>query len=390
MAQPRSLLQCWLTHAAFAAAICAASVPVARAQTRPVQSPEQIFNSKYPTYLRLLEGYRLYDESQARELSAFWEHLERTEPKAIPILIAMAPKSIGPLSQMALTDFALAALARTDKPVGNRHLAIAQMWVDYSLNSNPSPEQRRFAHEWYLAAIWLYFARSEEPEAAKLLESARAKFPNDPDVLLSSGTYEAIELTRRRIGAALARKVDPGGLHEASYALAAPQLQVLRALSYFREAIKVDPGNAEARLRQAWLLYTSRTLSFDEELKLLNETRTLAPKPPLSYLAALFAGRIEEELKHLDNAATWYRIAIAECPRAQTARLGLSHVQLDQNQINSARNSLRPLIGDPPREDRVCEPDPWRLYEFGQAWRLTDLILAMRKEVRELAESSQP
>jgi tetratricopeptide (TPR) repeat protein len=203
-------------------------------------------------------------------------------------------------------------------------------------------------------------------------------------VLLSSGTFEAMELTRKRIERALIRE------HANSLGLFSWQVQLVRAIGYFREAIRIDPNNAEARLRLAWLLYTNQSLEFDQELTLLNETRALAPKAPLSYLAALFAGRIQKELKHLDAAAGWYRTAIAECPLAQTARVGLSHVQLDQNQIVAARNTLRPLSGGTPREDGMCEPDPWRIYEFGQSWRLSDWITAMRKFVREPAESSQP
>jgi tetratricopeptide (TPR) repeat protein len=302
------------------------------------------------------------------------------------------PSAQAPLSVMALTDLGLAALARGDREVGNRHLEVAQRWVDQLLASNPNPSAplRRFARKWYLAMIWLRFARAEGPDASKLLEVARAKFPADPEVLLSSGTFEAMEITRDRVERG-------GGRHRAdrdsrvnSYGLSAPQVQVIRASGYFRDAIKLDPNNAEARLRLAWLRFTTQSLEFSGELTLLKEARALAPKPPLSYLAALFAGRIEEELKHLDAAALWYRTAIAECPLAQTARLGLSHIQLDQNEIVASRNTLRPLIGRSPKEDYVCEPDPWRVYEFGQSWRLTDWIVAMRKEVREPAEGSQP
>jgi tetratricopeptide (TPR) repeat protein len=344
------------------------------------------------SYRRLLDGYRNYDETAARELGDFWEALERRGTNGTDPLMRSVPPAQAPLSVMALTDLGLAALARGDREVGNRHLEVAQRWVDQLLASNadPSTPLHRFARKWYLAVIWVRFARAEGSDASKLLDVARAKFPADPEVLLSSGTFEAMEITRDRVERG-------GGRHRAdrdsrvnSYGLSAPQVQVIRASGYFREAIKLDPNNAEARLRLAWLRFTTQSLDFSGELTLLKEARTLAPKPPLSYLAALFAGRIEEELKHLDAAALWYRTAIAECPAAQTARLGLSHIQLDQHEIVASRNTLRPLIGRPAKEDYVCEPDPWRVYEFGQSWRLTDWIVAMRKEVREPAEGSQP
>jgi tetratricopeptide (TPR) repeat protein len=376
MAQPRSLFH--YGHMALAIVLIAAAPLRAQRQTSS-------------TYLQLLDGYRRYDDAVARELGYYWQHLETADERAIGPLIAATPRELSPLSAMALTDLALAALERNDKEVGNRHLSVAQRWVDQMLGKNPGPSMplNRFARKWYLAAIWLRFGRNEGDDAAKLLERARAIFPNDAEVLLSSGTYEAMELTRRRVERG-SRKVTSRGERGNSYGLRAPELQGIKATHYLQDAIKADPNSAEARIRLAWLRFVSESLDFTGELTLLKEARALAPKPPLSYLAALFSGRIEEELKHLDAADVWYRTAIADCPLAQTARLGLSHVQLDKNEIVASRNTLRPLISSPRHDNYVCEPDPWRIYEFGQAWRLTDWIAVMRKDVREPLEGSQP
>jgi tetratricopeptide (TPR) repeat protein len=344
------------------------------------------------SYSQLLDGYRRYDDAVARELGVFWVHLETENEKAIAPLMAGTPREQWPLSIMALTDLALAALECGDKEIGNRHLSVAQRWVDQIpvRSAGPSTPLTRFARKWYLAAIWLRFARAEPEEASRLLERAQVLFPNDADVLLSSGTFEAMELTRRRIERGSAKPVGRGQVTGHNYALRAPELQLIKATHFFQDAIKIDPNNAEARIRLAWLRFVSESLDYTGALTLLKEARALAPKPPLSYLAALFSGRIEEQLKHVDAADVWYRTAIADCPLAQTARIGLSHIQLDKNEAVASRNTLRPLIKSARRDDYVCEPDPWRIYEFGQAWRLTDWIAVMRKDVREPLEGSQP
>ena len=381
MAHRRSLFHHWRSVIAI---LLIVATPL-RAQT---QKPEEAFALPIPTYLQLLDGYRRYDSEATRDLRVFWERFERVHEKVLSLFIQMVPREVWPISVMALTDLGFDASARGDKKLGDRHLRIAGRWVDQILEVNPSPSMpmNRFARKWYLAVIWQRFVRFERSDAEELLERARELFPNDPEVLLSSGSLEEMELTFTR----LLRGPRTGREVTSNFGVFAPEMQMIKASGYFREAIRLDPGNAEARIRLAWLRTVSQTMDFSGGLTLLKEARALAPKPPLSYLAALFSGRIEEELKHLDAAASWYRTAIAECPLAQTARLGLSHVQLDQDEIVSSRNTLRPLIHSSRTLDYACEPDPWNMYEFGQAWRRTDWIAAMRKEVREPMEGSQP
>jgi hypothetical protein len=357
------------------------------------KTPRDVYDDHYGTYLRLLEGYRRYDEAQIKQLGEFWESMEYNDHVAIGVLVRMAPVEIGPLSQMALTDLALAAFGARRLGVGTNHLTIAEQWIIIDLEKIPHGEaayerQRRFARNWYLAMIWYRMARAELGEVSVLLEHARARFPDDPDVLLASGSFEEFAFIQlRREHPDWLPKVNTSLRHEG---LLDNSMSAIRATGYYRDAIRLDSKAAEARIRLAYLLHSMDSSHHDEEMTLLKEARTLEPKPPLSYLAALFAGLIEERVSHLDAAAGWYRSAVADCPRAQTARLGLSHIQLDQSHQQSAQNSLRPLFGGPPPRDNVCEPDPWREYDFGQTWRLADQIILMRKDVREPAEGSRP
>jgi tetratricopeptide (TPR) repeat protein len=390
----------WLTLTALVVIVC-----VPRVLAR--QDLDNRLILAYSRYLSLLDGYRHRDAARVQELSAFLEQSEREDGKpVVSFLIVHVPMPLAVLSQMALTDFALAAFDRGDEQVGRTHLFFARNWIDVNLlradHQLGWQLQRHFGREWYRAIIWLWIARSYYNMASPLLEDARTKFPDDPELLLTSGTLAEIQLTHRRSPGA--PRNAPGDLaHLGTHptpvdmmAMATPSapataMSIDRTVGYFRSVLRLDPDNVEARVRLAHFLIATQSPPFEEPLRLLKEARALEPKPPLSYLAALFAGEVEERQQHLDAAATWYRTAIATCPRAQTARLALSHAQLDQSVgQTTAQNTLRPLIGGPPAVDHICEPDPWRMYEMGQAWRLDDLLMKMRNEALGTGEGSQP
>ncbi len=345
------------------------------------------------TYFRLLEGYRAYDEAQARELGAFWQRLY-DDPLVLDMLFAAIPIDQAPLSEMALTDLALAAFQRGANDQAEAHLQMAERFVVAHMRTPPEgqPESpafqrhKRFAREWYLGLIWLRFAHLEYTDLYVMLDRARLKFPDDPDVLLSSGSEVEIEIMREHATAPDDRR----RLDQTNTIKVNQMVRMVRATDFFRRAIALDPNAAEARIRLARLLASQHDRERgDEALTLLREAREIAKTPPLSYLAALFAGDIEEQRKNTSAAATWYRTAIAECPLAQTARLAQSHIQLDLNDgARGAINTLRPLQAARPKDDNICEPDPWRTYRFGQAWRLPAQINAMRKLAREITPPS--
>ncbi len=363
----------------------------------------------YKTYVRLLEGYRNSDETPTRELEAFWTRLEEQIPVATGPLFCSVPIELTPLSQMALTDFALAAFTHGDRMAAERHLLLVERWIDARwvpvFNSVAFERERQFARDWYRTIAWTRFARGEIASAMALLQRGREKFPDDPELALSSGTAAELVLAAMRLQGGQAKlfaapgpssiRSGPRSAFDSDFRISLdpvePNVLESRAVNSFHDAIRLDPnGGAEARIRLAYFLHSSRSPKLDEERQLLNDAHAIAKKPPLSYLSALFAGLVAEALKHPDNAATWYRTAIADCPLAQTARLALSHLQLSQNLL-SAQNSLRPLMIDQrPPVDNVCEPDPWRNYAFGQAWRLPDQLVAIRKQAREPVEGSQP
>ena len=61
---------------------------------------------------------------------------------------------------------------------------------------------------------------------------------------------------------------------------------------------------------------------------------------------------------------------------------------MQNDDVRAAQSALRPLIGGPNKISDACEPDPWRIYEFGPAWRLNGLLDSLHKQVREPVEKS--
>src|SRR5262249_35022578 len=250
----------------------------------------------------------------------------------IPMLLAQVPIALAPLGEMALTDLAIRAFDDNQIDLGNDYLNTAERLIDIQLASLTAPQddpardrQIRFGLDWYKAIIWLHCLNWEVKEEKAIIARALERFPNDPDLLLAAGTSEELELTRAR---AESGKISRSPTEKGRQADIIKRQT--RAVGFFREAMRRDFNAVEARIRLAFLLTELDGSQHEEAIRLLKEARAIDSKPPLGYLAALFAGYVEEASQHPDAASSWYRAAIEACPRAQTARLALSHLQLDQ------------------------------------------------------------
>src|SRR5262249_1548789 len=112
------------------------------------ETPPEHWHRMYNEYISLLEGYRAFDQARVVALNNFWEAIDGQEGGTIDHLLNRLPVRFAPLSQMALTGLALAAFSRGDKYMANKHLQIAQRWIDLKLKlpgDEPLIErQRRF------------------------------------------------------------------------------------------------------------------------------------------------------------------------------------------------------------------------------------------------------
>jgi hypothetical protein len=360
-----------------------------------VKSTAEILSDRYSQLLSLLERYRADDAKALDELGQFWFRLFATDREMLALLIKRIPVSLAPLAEMSLTDVAFELFQTNQVSLANLHLETVEAFFDWTLRTADAAaeaeadaaheRQFRFANDWYKAIIWLRFARLDLDELPRILERARWRFPGDPEIHFSSAVFEELAFTRLLEESRQDARRRSGGRQSTELTM-----REARAVRFYRDAIRLDPKNAEARIRLAYL-FMMRDGQREEALTLLTEAHDLAKQPPLSYLAALFAGDLEERRHHANEAGLWYRRAIADCPRAQTARLAYSHLLLMQyDDVRPAQNALRPLIGGPQPKSDACEPDPWRMYAFGPAWRLNDMLDRLHKEVREPLEKSSP
>jgi tetratricopeptide (TPR) repeat protein len=137
-----------------------------------------------------------------------------------------------------------------------------------------------------------------------------------------------------------------------------------------RDALALDPGRQEARLRLGKLLLDVRRAVEAESL--LAEVDERGADDRQRYLARLFLGRVAERLGRPEDAVRLYRRALEAWPDSQAARLALAHA------LERSSGPAAPLVlvgatlGASRRPDRA--DDPWWLYLFGPL-ELTRAIL---------------
>ena len=137
-----------------------------------------------------------------------------------------------------------------------------------------------------------------------------------------------------------------------------------------RDALALDPGLQEARLRLGKLLLdVGRAV---EAESLLAEVDERAADDRQRYLARLFLGRVAERLGRPEEALRLYRRALEAWPDSQAARLALAHalerssgpaaplvlVGGDPRRLPSARPGGRPLVALPLRPGRAHAGHP--------------------------------
>jgi tetratricopeptide (TPR) repeat protein len=128
-----------------------------------------------------------------------------------------------------------------------------------------------------------------------------------------------------------------------------------------RDALALDPGLREARLRLGKLLLDVRRAVEAESL--LAEVDERGADDRLRYLARLFLGRVAERLGRPEEALRLYGRALEAWPDSQAARLALAHA-LERSSGPAAPLVLVGATLDASRRPDRAE-DPWWLYLSG-------------------------
>jgi tetratricopeptide (TPR) repeat protein len=134
--------------------------------------------------------------------------------------------------------------------------------------------------------------------------------------------------------------------------------ELRQAQAFFRQALKIDPGFTEARIRLGRVLeLLGRTQEAATELR-----RAVAgvDDSRLRYCAELFLGQAEQALSRADAAREAFERAATLFPRAQSARLALSQLARQHGDRTGALGAIQQVLSL--HGDELNRPDPWWSY----------------------------
>jgi tetratricopeptide (TPR) repeat protein len=212
-----------------------------------------------------------------------------------------------------------------------------------SRRETPPVEPRIDGRDYYLAMAAALLGMGFPNLARTFAEEAIRAAPMDAEVRLLSGC----------LAASLAE--------EASLRHEGADGQLEDAERFLRDALALDPGLLEARLRLGKLLLDERRTIEAEPLLAEVDARTADDRQ--RYLARLFLGRVADRRGRPEEAVRSYRRALESWPDSQAARLALAHA-LEK----SSGPAVPPvLVGATLSASRrlVRAPDPWWQYPFG-------------------------
>jgi tetratricopeptide (TPR) repeat protein len=258
---------------------------------------------------------------------------------------AIAPRRTGVL----LDDGAQRGVA-----AGSLHWDFARELLDMVA---PDPARDAWVRRWYQATASLFAIDHQYAEADPHFKKARRLFPRDATLLVHIGCfYEA--LGAPRLQDAMQAAILPYGV---KFDVAGERQNLRAAADAFREAVALDNGLVEARLR---LGRVSGLLGRNDEARrllqqVLNETTDLRT----SYYAALFAGAEEQAAGQFDEARRYFERAAGLYPLAQSPHFALSQLAWVAGDSRAALAALQASLK--PGKLRSLVDDPWWEYFDG-------------------------
>jgi hypothetical protein len=133
------------------------------------------------------------------------------------------------------------------------------------------------------------------------------------------------------------------------------------ARTAFRNALALDPGLREARLRLGKMRLDQGRSTEAEAL--LAEVDDRGADERQRYLARLFLGRVADRRGRRDEATRFYLLALQAWPDSQAARLALAQALERSSGPAAARPFVAASLAASARLARAS--DPWWLYAFG-------------------------
>jgi tetratricopeptide (TPR) repeat protein len=232
------------------------------------------------------------------------------------------------------------------------HIQMARELLDII----PGRERDETVRMWYIATGSYFEHDRNLAEAMIHYEQALRLFPRDSQLLLGRGC-----LHETFASPAIQAVVRQGGGVGRQLTVGSERLNLVGADRYFREALKADPRNTEARVRLGHVLGRQRW--HKDAITELQQALKTEPDRTLSYYALLVLGREEELLGRTDDARRSFERAAALFPTAQSPLLALARLSFhdgDPRRAESALGRIFALSGD--ESGRF---DPWWDYYSG-------------------------
>jgi tetratricopeptide (TPR) repeat protein len=272
------------------------------------------------------------------------------------------------------TDIAMMADIASSRPDmvspsarASLHFGAALELVDVLRREGPKGQDDPFVLAWWRTVAVVLAERQETVTAPFFMERGVSQFPRDAEIILMGGAL------RELLASPWIQDGPEGEYIRELHGSEAENLR--RAESYYRDALKINPGLVEARVRLGHVLQQQRR----HELAIAELQRTPDDQgpPPLRFFRYMFLGEAQEGLNRIDAARDAYEHALELYPGAQSACLALGRIERRIGNRAAAVAAIDRLLERPPIEQG--REDPWRQYfTAGLVHRAAEMLDELR------------
>jgi tetratricopeptide (TPR) repeat protein len=264
---------------------------------------------------------------------------------AVTALIARHVDDTARAAAMLHTDMVL-RLEVSSPADASTHLRLARQLTE-SLDGR-APLTTPFQRNWLAFAASFFLWQTKPAQADAYIEAGLRRFPAESQFQRLAGTAE--ELRAHMLDPTLHDEVEIRGMR-----VTAARSHLAAAEQHYRQALLLNPADAEVRLRLGRVLFLSNRIG--ESRQQFEALLGMNPiRPDLSYLNHLFFGALLHYARDLQAAAKEYDAALAIGPRYQSAAIARGF-------LDDAAGSARWIEGWARTEWQT--PDPWNDYQNG-------------------------
>jgi tetratricopeptide (TPR) repeat protein len=331
----------------------------ASGRTQELREPFVVRRPKRPDlaiYLELLQGFQAGEVARASSGVMEWR------PQDLEELAASLPREDTALRRAALllhTALAIRLWSNARSAEADAQIGIGRA----VLGKDSPPDLHR---DWLLGLGYRHLTAATPAKALPFFEECARLFPDAADAWLGAGMcHELIAF--------------PDGFAPAEQPA---QDAARKAERCYREAARLDPRLAEARLRLGRVL--GRTATLDEAEKELAAAVETSAEGPQTALAHVFWGGVRDAKGDLVGAVSHYEAALAADHGSETAAFALSEALYRTGRHRQSAEILAAVLS----ASRSTEISPWHAYHL--AFSRRNALLATPQETAPIEAGPTP